>query len=211
VGVEKINIEKFLELAENFPVLDVRSPGEYRQAHIPGAFSLPLFTDEERKVVGTAYKQQSREAAIKIGLDFFGPKMRSTVERVETILKCWRLEVGGSRLEVGSWKPEVQSSILEVGGLMLNGECGEAPDAGSNATTSNVQLPTSNAESPTSNLEPQTPNLERKPSKPKPPTSNVQPPTSNIDPSQSNIARGALLARGYAKRGGGLAAGFVRI
>ena len=49
---------------------------------------MPLFTDEERKVVGTAYKQQSREQAIKEGLDFFGPKMRRMVEEVERIADC---------------------------------------------------------------------------------------------------------------------------
>ena len=54
-------------------------------AHIPGAYSLPLFTDEERKVVGTAYKQQSRQQAIKIGLKYFGTKMPEMVEQVETI------------------------------------------------------------------------------------------------------------------------------
>ncbi|HEY0677164.1 MAG TPA: tRNA 2-selenouridine(34) synthase MnmH [Chitinophagaceae bacterium] len=90
MGVEKINIERFLELAEKFPVLDVRSPGEFLHAHIPGAFSLPLFTDEERKIVGTAYKQQSRFAAIKDGLDFFGPKMRRMVEEVEMIAANWK-------------------------------------------------------------------------------------------------------------------------
>ena len=79
MAVQKITIEPFLELAAQHPVLDVRSPGEYLHAHIPGAFSLPLFTDEERKVVGTAYKQQSREVAIKIGLDYFGVKMRGMV------------------------------------------------------------------------------------------------------------------------------------
>jgi tRNA 2-selenouridine synthase len=94
VAVEKINIDKFLELAERFPVLDVRSPAEYKHAHIPGAFSLPLFTDEERKVVGTAYKQQSREAAIKIGLDYFGPKMKGMVEEAEKIVGGWQLAVG---------------------------------------------------------------------------------------------------------------------
>ena len=67
-------------------MLDVRSPGEYNHAHIPGAISFPLFADEERKVVGTAYKQQSREAAIKIGLDYFGPKMRGMVEEVEKLI-----------------------------------------------------------------------------------------------------------------------------
>ena len=86
MGIEKVHIGRFLELAEKFPVLDVRSPSEYNHAHIPGAVSLPLFTDEERKVVGTAYKQQSRKAAIKIGLDFFGPKMRPMVEAVEKIV-----------------------------------------------------------------------------------------------------------------------------
>ena len=87
MAVEKIHIEQFLELANSIPVLDVRSPAEYKHAHIPGALSFPLFTDDERKVVGTTYKQQSREAAIKIGLDFFGPKMRRMVEEVESIVR----------------------------------------------------------------------------------------------------------------------------
>jgi tRNA 2-selenouridine synthase len=86
MGAEKIHIEQFLELAKQYPVLDVRSPGEYKHAHIPGAYSLPLFTDEERKIVGTTYKQQSREQAIKIGLDFFGIKMRKMVEEVESLV-----------------------------------------------------------------------------------------------------------------------------
>ena len=86
MATEKINIENFLKLAEQYPVIDVRSPGEFNHAQIPGAYSLPLFSDEERKVVGTAYKQQSREAAIKIGLDFFGVKMKKMVEEVEEII-----------------------------------------------------------------------------------------------------------------------------
>ena len=86
MAIEKINIENFLQLAQQLPVIDVRSPGEFNHAQIPGAHSLPLFTDEERKIVGTAYKQQSRKVAIKIGLDFFGVKMRKTVEEVEAIV-----------------------------------------------------------------------------------------------------------------------------
>ncbi|MBI5858344.1 MAG: tRNA 2-selenouridine(34) synthase MnmH [Sphingobacteriales bacterium] len=86
MAIEKINIEQFLELAKQHPVIDVRSPAEYNHAHIPGAYSLPLFTDEERKVVGTTYKQESREAAIKIGLDYFGPKMSEIVRSVESIV-----------------------------------------------------------------------------------------------------------------------------
>lgn len=84
--VQKLTIQQFIELSHQYPVLDVRSPGEYKHAHIPGAYSLPLFTDEERKVVGTAYKQQSREKAIKVGLDYFGVKMRKMVEEVEMLI-----------------------------------------------------------------------------------------------------------------------------
>jgi len=86
MAAEKVNIERFLELAQLHPVFDVRSPGEYNHAHIPGAHNLPLFTDDERAKVGTAYKQESREKAIKIGLDYFGPKMRSMVDEVERII-----------------------------------------------------------------------------------------------------------------------------
>lgn len=96
MAVQKINIEEFLALAATYPVLDVRSPGEYKHAHIPGAYSFPLFTDEERKVVGTAYKQQSRQEAIKIGLSYFGVKMRSMVEEAETILANWQKTRGNS-------------------------------------------------------------------------------------------------------------------
>lgn len=112
--VQSLDIHSFLESSKSIPVFDVRSPAEYNHAHIPGAYSLPLFTDEERKIVGTAYKQESREQAIKIGLDFFGPKMRQIVEQVESIINnsddknilvhCWR---GGMRSGAVAWLLDV--------------------------------------------------------------------------------------------------------
>ncbi|MFM7510168.1 MAG: tRNA 2-selenouridine(34) synthase MnmH [Bacteroidota bacterium] len=105
---QRIDIEQFLSLASTHPVLDVRSPGEYKHAHIPGAHSFPLFTDEERKIVGTTYKQKSREEAIKIGLDFFGPTLKQRVLEAEKLangskillVHCWR---GGMRSAAISW------------------------------------------------------------------------------------------------------------
>ncbi len=82
MAIEKIQIQQFISLSVNYPVLDVRSPGEYLHAHIPGAYSLPLFTDQERAVVGTLYKQEGRESAIRTGLDYFGVKMRRMVEEI---------------------------------------------------------------------------------------------------------------------------------
>ena len=118
MAIEKLHIEQFLELAKQYPVLDVRSPGEYKHAHIPGAHSFPLFTDEERKIVGTAYKQQSREQAIKIGLDFFGLKMRKMVEGAETLIdgrKAMTAETANDQLKtniilVHCWRGGMRSA-----------------------------------------------------------------------------------------------------
>ncbi len=101
MAIQKLTIEEFLKLAKENPVLDVRSPGEYNHAHIPAAHSFPLFTDEERKLVGTAYKQQSREAAIKIGLDFFGTKMKKMVEEVEELVRSRQLADGNKNAAEG--------------------------------------------------------------------------------------------------------------
>lgn len=103
----QIEIEKIFDHSADRPLIDVRTPAEFAKGHIPGAFNLPLFTDEERAVVGTAYKQESPEEALLKGLDFVGPKMRAFVERTEQIAKdrkvvihCWR---GGRRSESMGW------------------------------------------------------------------------------------------------------------
>ncbi len=85
MAVTIIDINKFLTELGSFPIIDVRSPSEFKHAHIPGAYNLSLFNDDERKVVGTAYKQQSRETAIKIGLQFFAPKMVKMIEEIEQL------------------------------------------------------------------------------------------------------------------------------
>ncbi|HEX8334232.1 MAG TPA: tRNA 2-selenouridine(34) synthase MnmH [Segetibacter sp.] len=110
MAFKKISVIEFIQHAKNHAVIDVRSPGEYIHAHIPSAYSLPLFTDEERKIVGTAYKQESREKAIKHGLEFFGTKMVKMVEQVEklcaprndktVLVHCWR---GGMRSAAVAW------------------------------------------------------------------------------------------------------------
>ena len=112
MGVEKISVEAFVAHTKNFPVIDVRSEAEYEHAHIPSAWNLPLFNNEERKIVGTIYKQTSREDAIKKGLEFFGPKMKEMILFVENKMKeinpsnktilvhCWR---GGMRSAGVAW------------------------------------------------------------------------------------------------------------
>jgi tRNA 2-selenouridine synthase len=98
VAIERIHIDPFLELSRHHLIIDVRSPAEYLHAHIPGAYNLPLFSNEERKIVGTTYKQNSREEAIKVGLDFFAPKMRKMVEEVEALIGNRQLAIGNKKM-----------------------------------------------------------------------------------------------------------------
>jgi tRNA 2-selenouridine synthase len=101
VAIQRLTIKEFLQASKNHVLLDVRSPAEYNHAHIPSAISFPLFTDEERKIVGTTYKQKSREEAIKIGLDFFAPKMRKMVEEVEQRVSNLQLTIGNKDVNCG--------------------------------------------------------------------------------------------------------------
>jgi tRNA 2-selenouridine synthase len=100
MAIAKLNMEEFLRVSKAHPVLDVRSPAEFSHAHIPGAYTLPLFSDEERKLVGTAYKQESKEKAIKLGLSFFGTKMVKMVEETEEIVKNFELKTKSNKSNV---------------------------------------------------------------------------------------------------------------
>jgi len=102
-----LNINEFLTLSETHPILDVRTPAEFKQGHIIGAISFPLFTNEERKIVGTLYKQQGKQVAVLKALEIVGPKLSEYVKeaikinKTETFLvHCWR---GGMRSSSMAW------------------------------------------------------------------------------------------------------------
>jgi tRNA 2-selenouridine synthase len=96
-----ISVPEFLTLRKTLPVVDVRSQGEFAEGHIPGAKNLPILNNEERKAVGTDYKQKGQLEAIKTGFRLVGPRIIDIVndaERVagqrELLVHCWR---GGMR------------------------------------------------------------------------------------------------------------------
>ena len=83
------------------PVIDVRSPGEFMQGHIPGAHNIPLFDNEERARVGTTYVKIGKEPAIELGKSIAGEKTDYYLDAIEKVvpekqmlLHCWR---GGMR------------------------------------------------------------------------------------------------------------------
>lgn len=104
-------------LSAGIAMIDVRSPGEHARGHIPGSVNLPLFTDSERAVIGTLYKQQGRDAAMLEGLRIIGPKMAAIVEQARAInptgpvgVYCWR---GGERSASAAWLLE-KAGFTEV-------------------------------------------------------------------------------------------------
>jgi tRNA 2-selenouridine synthase len=119
---EKINIVRFLELAESIPVIDVRSPCEFNTGHIPGANNIPLFNDREREIIGIKYKKEGRIPAILEGLKQTGPDMYSKLDMAlsfagngKLLIHCWR---GGMRSEAMAWLftlGNVETKILDGG------------------------------------------------------------------------------------------------
>lgn len=109
----------FVEKARAIPVLDVRSPAEYAQGHLPGAISFPLFNNEERAEVGTLYKQVGRQEAMERGMELIGPKVGAMFKEGvaharegRILVYCWR---GGQRS--GSVGALLAMAGLEVGVL----------------------------------------------------------------------------------------------
>src|SRR5450432_2943415 len=105
--IHRITINDLLKRTDPIPLLDTRTPSEFEQGHIPGAFNLPLFSNAERVQVGTAYKQQGREAAILLGFELTGNKWSGFIRQALDIalqmkiaLHCWR---GGMRSGAMAW------------------------------------------------------------------------------------------------------------
>jgi tRNA 2-selenouridine synthase len=119
---KKIQISDFLNLASGIPVIDVRSPSEFKSGHIPGAHNIPLFDDKEREAVGISYKKEGRSRAILKGLQMTGPSMYLKLEEAlklakenELLVHCWR---GGMRSEAMAWLfslGDIETMVLDGG------------------------------------------------------------------------------------------------
>ena len=113
---KRLDASSFISECDTGIIIDVRTPAEFALGHIPGAQNIPLFTNEQRVVVGTIYKHQGREVAIQKGLEFVGPRMaeiasqcRQLAKGKDIYLHCWR---GGMRSASVAW-------LLELVGLKV--------------------------------------------------------------------------------------------
>ena len=87
-------------------VIDVRSPGEFAEDHVPGAVNLPVLTDAERAEVGTIYVQESRFKARRIGAAYVA---RNVARHLETALAD---KPGGFRPLVYCWRGGMRSNAM---------------------------------------------------------------------------------------------------
>ncbi len=69
------------------PLIDVRAPVEFQQGALPGAVNLPIMDNEERALVGTAYKNVGREKAIELGHSLVSGEVK------ESRLQAWREQI----------------------------------------------------------------------------------------------------------------------
>ena len=90
------------QLAEFDEIIDVRTPAEFAEDHLPGAINCPVFSDEERVIVGTLYKQVSPFEARKVGAAMVAKNIGRHLETHfagyakswRPLIYCWR---GGQR------------------------------------------------------------------------------------------------------------------
>lgn len=108
MAVKRISLETFNALRLlGHTIADVRSEKEFAAGHIPGARNLPILNNEHRAIVGTEYKHNGQEAAIRKGWDLAGPSLgnlyrqaRKWMKDKPLLLHCWR---GGMRSEIAAW------------------------------------------------------------------------------------------------------------
>jgi len=103
VSLERISaVDALGKLGSFSTVIDARSEGEYAEDHLPGAVNWPSLHDDERKIVGTSYKQISQFEAKKLGAALVAKNISAHIQRDvldkprewQPLVYCWR---GGKR------------------------------------------------------------------------------------------------------------------
>jgi tRNA 2-selenouridine synthase len=102
-----LHIEEIIAQFKEFTFIDVRSEHEFQKGAIVGSLNVPVLSNEERKIIGTLYKNEGRIAAVREGLHLVGPKMATLFDRYDELnntgkpllFYCWR---GGLRSLIAS-------------------------------------------------------------------------------------------------------------
>lgn len=99
--MQEISVEDAMNV-KNPIFIDVRSPKEFNEATIPSAVNIPLFSNTEREMIGTTYKEKGADQAKWLAMECVSPKIPQIMAEIRKIIQqggrpivfCWR---GGMR------------------------------------------------------------------------------------------------------------------
>jgi tRNA 2-selenouridine synthase len=115
--IQVLDVANREALARFDAVIDVRSPSEFAEDHVPEAINLPVLDDDERALIGTIYVQRSRFEARRLGAAIVARNIASHLDNdlsarppgFAPLVYCWR---GGQRsaamatvLDQVGWRP----------------------------------------------------------------------------------------------------------
>ena len=100
--MNRISTTKIWDNQDYDTIIDVRSPSEFDEDHIPGAINLPVLDDKERKKIGTIYKKKSPFEAKVLGSSLVAKNISECLIKNlknkngawKPLVYCWR---GGQR------------------------------------------------------------------------------------------------------------------
>lgn len=112
--MKEITAEELMKFEQPI-IIDVRSPIEFMDGAIPGAINVPLFSDEERKEVGTLYKHEGTAIAKWRAMEIVSPRIPDLLKTIKA------LSSGGEELVIHCWRGGQRSkavvSFLEFSGI----------------------------------------------------------------------------------------------
>lgn len=135
MSMELIPSSQFGDLILNrIPIIDVRAPVEFAQGHLPDSINLPLLNDDERKEIGTIYKQLGQAAAIQRGHELISGEVKESrvgawaqyvSENPQAVITCFR---GGLRSQIsqewlavkGFARPRIQGGFKAFRQMLMN-------------------------------------------------------------------------------------------
>ena len=76
---------EYKDLEGDYILIDLRSEGEYEEFTIPGAINIPILNNEERKEIGTVYKNESEEKAKLMAVEAASVKLPEIYQQIKEL------------------------------------------------------------------------------------------------------------------------------
>ncbi len=110
--------------ARDAVIIDLRSPAEFAEDHLPGAHNVPLFNDTERAIVGTLYSRESPDAALTEGRALVRSHIDAMIGEIAR-LAHWKLPALDLATRLDTW---TAGSIEALDRSLASAPCESLPE-----------------------------------------------------------------------------------